>query len=75
MLTLPPHTAWEIVVADSEPFNEVHLRGDRISQTLEYQDEFSPNPARYALLASKEAYAIQGKRKMLDGFLEEDKSD
>lgn len=75
VLTLPPHTAWEIVVADSEPFNEVHLRGDRISQTLEYQDEFSPNPARYALLASKEAYAIQGKRKMLDGFLEEDKSD
>ena len=64
--TIPPETSWEIVVEDSEPFNHVALRGNGITWDVRYQDEFRPNPNRYALLATEEMYTFQSKGKFLD---------
>ena len=66
--TIPPETSWEIVVEDSEPFNHVALRGNGITWDVRYQDEFRPNPNRYALLATEEMYTIQSKGKFLDAL-------
>ena len=66
--TIPPETSWEIVVEDSEPFNHVALRGNGITWDVRYQDEFRPNPSRYALLATEEMYTIQSKGKFLDAL-------
>lgn len=66
--TIPPETSWEIVVEDSEPFNHVALGGNGITWDVRYQDEFRPNPNRYALLATEEMYTIQSKGKFLDAL-------
>lgn len=62
-LTLPPHSSYDLIVDDMDPENELHFSGTLTAQKVR-QDDFTPGPYPYALLADPDMYMVRRKSKL-----------
>ena len=62
-LTLPPHSSYDLIVDDMDPENELHFSGPLTVQKVR-QDDFTPGPYPYALLADPDMYMVRRKSKL-----------
>lgn len=62
-LTLPPHSSYDLIVDDMDPENELHFSGTLTVQKVR-QDDFTPGPYPYALLADPDMYMVRRKSKL-----------
>lgn len=62
-LTLPPHSSYDLIVDDMDPENELHFSGTLTAQKVR-QDDFTPGPYLYALLADPDMYMVRRKSKL-----------
>lgn len=62
-LTLPPHSSYDLIVDDMDPENELHFSGTLTAPKVR-QDDFTPGPYPYALLADPDMYMVRRKSKL-----------